>query len=83
MKQMQRLENMGSLSLQCTSLRLVITLGVFLNLASLGHSLEQLQRFLEQPEASQEVHEGVTISLACRVENKLGILQWTTPRCRC
>jgi hypothetical protein len=73
---MQRLENMGSLS-QCTSLRLVITLVVFLNSASIGHSLEQLQQFLEQPEASQEVHEGVTISLACRVENKLGILQWT------
>ena len=48
-----------------------------LNMASLSHSLEQLQRFIEQPVAGLEVHEGETISLACRVENKLGILQWT------
>lgn len=48
-----------------------------LSLASGGRSLEQLQRFLEQPVASLEVHEGTTVSLACRVENKLGILQWT------
>jgi hypothetical protein len=49
----------------------------FFGLVSVTTSLEQLQRFIEQPVASLEVHEGATVSLACRVENKLGTLQWT------
>ncbi len=39
--------------------------------------LQDLQRFLEEPEPAVEVREGANVTLACRVANKLGTLQWT------
>ena len=35
-----------------------------------------VQRFIEEPR-SVSVREGETVALACSVDNKMGVLQWT------
>ena len=55
----------------------LVASSVVIGLAGAEGGLGQTQFFSQEPQQAQEVREGETIKLECRVQNKSGVLQWT------